>query len=404
MTPFRFALLVLILLSLFSLPQQTNPRSVRVAAASGVVGGNLSVPVELISQGDENAVSFTLTFDPALLTNPQVELGSAATGSLLTVNPNQAAQGRVGVVLSLPAGQQFNVGVRQIAVVGFKIPANAAVGTTSVGFGDQPVRREVVDPNARSLSADFLSRQVLITPEGFEADAAPRPNGNNDGNVTLADFVQVGRFVAGLDVPDMAGEFQRADCAPLNTLGDGRLTITDWAQAGRYVAGLDAARRAGGLAAPLPNALPNESNLNEQTAIHLNVDDFNAANAARERTAAITLDAQGGENALGFSLSFNPAHWRFVVAETEVAAVTLLVNAEQSALGRIGLALALPAGRNFERGERRLVRLRFSAVAKAAPLTIKFADSPVTREVANVNARALPSRFVIAGDLLVRRF
>ena len=64
----------------------------------------------------------------------------------------------------------------------------------------------------------------------------------------------------------------------------------------------------------------------------------------------------------------------------------------------------LLGSRNFERGERRLVRLRFSAVAKAAPLTIKFADSPVTREVANVNARALPSRFVIAGDLLVRRF
>ncbi len=404
MTPFRFASFVLILLSSFSTPQQPNPRNVRVAAGSGVVGGSLSVPVELVSQGDENAVSFTLVFDPALLTNPQVELGSAATGSLLTVNPNQAAQGRLGVVLSLPAGQQFNAGVRQIAVVSFKIPANAAVGATSVSFGDQPVRREVVDPNARSLTADFLSRQVLITPEGFEADAAPRPNGNNDGNVTLADFVQVGRFVAGLDVPDMAGEFQRADCAPLNTLGDGRLTITDWAQAGRYVAGLDAARRAGGLAEPLPNALPNESDSNEQATVRLNIDAFNVANAASEQIAAITLDAQDSENALGFSLSFNPAHWRFVVAETDVAAVTLLVNAEQAAQGRIGLAMALPAGCNFERGERRLVRLRFTAITKAAPLTVNFADAPVTREIADINARALPARFVIAGNLLAGHF
>ena len=44
----------------------------------------------------------------------------------------------------------------------------------------------------------------------------------------------VGRFVAGLESPDVGSEFQRADCAPRDTLGDGRMSIIDWAQAGRY--------------------------------------------------------------------------------------------------------------------------------------------------------------------------
>ncbi|HEX9003545.1 MAG TPA: hypothetical protein VGB07_26790, partial [Blastocatellia bacterium] len=66
---------------------QPSPRVVRIAPSHGVVGGTMVVSVELISQGDENAVSFTLNYNPALLTSPQVELGGGATGSLLTVNP-----------------------------------------------------------------------------------------------------------------------------------------------------------------------------------------------------------------------------------------------------------------------------------------------------------------------------
>lgn len=41
-------------------------------------------------------------------------------------------------------------------------------------------------------------------------------------------------------------EFERADCAPRGTLGDGQLKVTDWVQVGRYVAGLDDPTPAGG--------------------------------------------------------------------------------------------------------------------------------------------------------------
>lgn len=72
---------------------------------------------------------------------------------------------------------------------------------------------------------------------GLEVDVAPRPGG--DGDLAVNDWVQVGRFVAGLDEPLLGSEFQRADCAPLASSGDGVLLANDWVQAGRFVAGLD---------------------------------------------------------------------------------------------------------------------------------------------------------------------
>ena len=53
------------------------------------------------------------------------------------------------------------------------------------------------------------------------------------------DWVQCGRFIAGLDTVNLGSEFQRADCAPYATAGDGQMFVNDWVQSGRYVAGLD---------------------------------------------------------------------------------------------------------------------------------------------------------------------
>jgi hypothetical protein len=106
-----------------------------------------------------------------------------------------------------------------------------------------------------STGGDFIYTAVLITTAadpGFEGDVAPR--GNTNGAVTIIDWVQVGRFAAGLDVAGEGTEFQRADCAPRETLGDGKITIADWVQAGRYAAGLDPPAPAGGPTRPISSA------------------------------------------------------------------------------------------------------------------------------------------------------
>src|SRR5262249_52574704 len=87
------------------------------------------------------------------------------------------------------------------------------------------------------LSTNYTPGTITIS-QGVEGDVAPRPNGSN-GSVTIADWVQTGRFAAGFDTAAFGSEYQRADTAPRSTFGNGAITISDWVQTGRYSAGLD---------------------------------------------------------------------------------------------------------------------------------------------------------------------
>ncbi len=137
-------------------------RTVRVVNALAAPGATASVAIELAAQGNENSAGFSLTFNPAILGNPQAALGSGATGATLNANANQAAQGRFGVALALPTGQAFAAGARQLVVVTFTVASGAATGATPLGFGDQPVVREVAGVNANALPADFVAGAVNV--------------------------------------------------------------------------------------------------------------------------------------------------------------------------------------------------------------------------------------------------
>ena len=128
--------------------------------------------------------------------------------------------------------------------------AEAELGIVTVEFEDIP---GWTPPENQQATLSVQNEMVTITAvytDGREADVAPRPDG--DGALLVNDWVQVGRFVAGLDVPAEGSEFQRADCAPLDESGDGQLLVNDWVQAGRYVAGLDAQQEQGGPTGPQP--------------------------------------------------------------------------------------------------------------------------------------------------------
>jgi hypothetical protein len=104
--------------------------------------------------------------------------------------------------------------------------------------------RLIVAASTGGTSNQVVFRQVGLFSGGggLRCDVAPRPNGN--GAVTIGDWAQVGRFVAGLNEPTV-DELFRAD-----TNRNGFLSISDWVQCGRYAAGLDPIVPAG----PLPNA------------------------------------------------------------------------------------------------------------------------------------------------------
>lgn len=375
-----------------------TPRVVR-AVTAGSAPGTISVPLEIVSQGDENALGFTLSFDPAVLGNPQVALGADAAGAQLATNTNQTAQGRLGIGLALAAGQKFAAGTRQFAVVTFTTPANLTSGTAQIDFDDLPSAREVSDVTAGALPAVYQGGSISIV-AGLEADVAPRPQGN--GSLSITDWVQIGRLVAGLDTAAAGIEFQRADCAPRDTRGNGSLTISDWVQAGRYATGADSVTAAAG---PNVSVSPSSFASIERRAAGSGQPAVNARGSrvsarwqpATERQSptiiTIELDAVGTENALGFSLQFDPGAWSFVSATAgrDAARASLHVNA--SVRGRVGVALALAPGQRLAAGARQIVVVQLTA--RGVGGAIEFSDYPIQREVADAEAHFLPTAFLI---------
>ncbi|MDQ3013694.1 MAG: putative Ig domain-containing protein, partial [Acidobacteriota bacterium] len=267
----------------------------------------------------------------------------------------------------------------------------------------------VFNPTPGGSVSDGLS--FTINPQGYEADVAPRPNGDNSGAVTITDWVQIGRFVAGLDTTANGSEFQRADCAPRDTLGDGRLSISDWVQAGRYAAGIDPVVAAGG--PTMPAAGTQLASTGKPSATGVKTGTANGTQRTMRLSPgieagkiAIELDALGDENALGWSLRFDPSQWRFVAANAgnDARSATLHVNARQAASGHIGLALALPAGQTLPVGARQIVVVSFAPVGTRhdSGVMAQFADYPVAREAVGVEANALPASFVIRAQISLR--
>jgi len=379
----------------------TRERTVRIVSSSGSSGSSVTIPIELDARGNENALSFSLSFDASLLGNPEATLGSGATGALLNTDSTEVIQGRYGVVLSLPAGQSFPFGTREVAVIHFTLANVPAEQTTQLAFAGQPVPPAVYDLTAVPLLTEYAPGAVTIA-LGYEADVAPRPNGNNNGTVSISDWTLIGRFGSGFDIASPGSEFQRADCAPRSSLGNGSITISDWVQAGRYASGLDPVVAAGGptgaTTAPLTenpkSSTPKiESDASPSTIVRLMAADVATG---QRRKVSIEVDTTGSENALGFSLTFDPERLSFISAEKseELNSATLNVNELEIEDGRVGLALALPAGQSFGPGTHTVVTLTFAAAADAGEkMLFGFADQPIAREVVDVNANSMKSVF-----------
>lgn len=224
---------------------------------------------------------------------------------------------------------------------------------------------------------------------GYEADVAPRPLGNGNGLVTILDWVQMGRFAAGLDTPAVGSEFQRADCAPRPTLGDGRITVSDWVQAGRYAAGLDSVFVLGGFTAPTS---PPPVQFGEATASVLRIG-TGRFTRGQVISLPIELDAQGTESGVAFSLNYDPKLMSFLDATlgTGASGGALQVNTSQAVNGRVGIAFVLPAGQQIAMGTKAILNLRFlpSAGETEVVANVTFGDQIIPREITDVRAFAL---------------
>jgi hypothetical protein len=389
----------------------TQQRKVRIAAGVDVVPGNsVIVPIEIFAQGNENSIGFSLNYDANLLSNAQVSLGADAAAASLITNVSQP--GKIGVLISLPAGQTFTAGTRQIVNLSF-LTVQTNLFSTLLTFGNQPVGKEIADQNANVLPAAWEDGVLMFT-QGYEADVAPRPTGSGNGAVSVADFTQIGKFIAGIDqMNPNYNEFQRADSAPKGTKGNGVLSVSDYTQAGRYAAGLDAVQTAGGASAASALAFTAGGKLTDESLDSLFSPNLSAsvnakasaprivrvvntsAAVGQQVTVSIETDAQGDENGFGFSLNYDQMKLSapLVTLGTSTTNATTFFNTLQA--GKIGVVLALPAGQTLPAGTRQLVTIRFNVAtnAHAGATLLAFADAPVVREVVNQDADVLPATF-----------
>ena len=361
------------------------PATVTVVNASGQAQQNLVVPIQLICSGLENALNFSLQFDTNRLTYLDTSLGTDVANGQIQVDTTKASQGVLGISLTLPVGTTLAEGTNEVLKLRFGAAPVTVSLTTSVTFVGSPTAQKLSDLAGGALPATWVNGLVAIAAPALEGDVIPLPGG--DQLVAGADAAQVGRYVAGLDDLSPGLIFQRADCAPLGTSGDGVLSVSDWVQAMRFAAGRDLPGLAAGPTVPLTfmPAPPSTERVSRLGAATLAVGEI--------REIPVLFTASGEENAVGFSVEYNPAELSFVGAVMGAGGPqgSVLANARSAQEGKAGVVVALNAGSRFPAGPVEIARLRFIAIGGVGTsAALAFGDAPVVREVASSLAEPLP--------------
>jgi hypothetical protein len=154
-------------------------RKLRLAGYEMPATNRVVVPLQLTALGDENTVAFTLTFDPAVLTNAAavalVDLADtnevvAPAGAVvgtnrvqLTVNTNQVPQGLLGLQLALPAGWQFTATTNRLIDVSFDLLPGMVPYQARLGLTNAPVPIQAVDVAGTNQPLNTMLLPVLLS-------------------------------------------------------------------------------------------------------------------------------------------------------------------------------------------------------------------------------------------------
>lgn len=387
-------------------PTPVTTRVVRVVSVIGSPGGTVVVPITLDSLGNEGAMGLSVNFNTAILSSPTVVLGSGVpSGSGITLNPNELAQGRLGILMD--SGDVFAASppAREVFRITFNVAANAPNGPTPVTFGDSPIPRSMSDGLGNTIPSAYADGTVTIGPAGpagFEGDVAPRPSGN--GSVTSTDVIQLRRFAALLDTPDQGNERQRADCAPFATNGDGNINSGDVIQGRRFAAFLDPLTPAGGPARP---GLGSE-------AVSSFFDDIYTYFFGREVrigsakfdesqvTVPVEITSNGDEMAAGFTLEYDATRFsnpRVVLGDAFGEGAILTVNANEA--GRIGILVDSSEAMAASSAAKSIVFVTFDLISESdGAASFSLTDSLAQRSVVGSTGIVLPTRYVDGSVLM----
>lgn len=145
-------------------PPMPGVRTLTIGSVVAPNGGQAVVPVTLNSQGDETAISGSISFVTTQLTTPTIVLGSGApAGCSLTTNVTQVANGNIGFLVACPTAFVASPPSREVIRITFAVPAqNPVPRTTPLTWGDAPVARAVSNAQAASLTTTYVNGSVTV--------------------------------------------------------------------------------------------------------------------------------------------------------------------------------------------------------------------------------------------------
>ncbi|MGH9935351.1 MAG: hypothetical protein ACREAM_03840, partial [Blastocatellia bacterium] len=127
-----------------------DARTLRMRTETGKTGAVFSMVIELDALGEENAVSFSLNFDPMRRRLLSATLAPDVESATLLINRTEIKDGRLGVALALASGQRLHAGRHQLVTLNFS-SLDGDADFAAFAFGDSPVSRELIDVTADSL-------------------------------------------------------------------------------------------------------------------------------------------------------------------------------------------------------------------------------------------------------------
>jgi hypothetical protein len=366
----------------------TVPESViSLGSASTVSGTTITVPVILNALGVESAFIGSVAYDPTKLVLQSVE------GA--TPNYSETNSGFVGFG-GFAGDGTFSPGSNTVAQLVFvALPVTNSTPVNLV-FTNQPKGCQLTDLNFDNLPAVYESGVVLLTPAEYYADVYPRFNG--DHQLTLQDWQEEGRMVAGLDVPTNSDEFLRADCAPRGA-SDGELTVADWVQAGRYALGLDTMT----IVTPPANAgvVTKVKPKGGQSAARVLQVSTVSAQRGQKVSVPISLICATNENAVGLTISYNANQLQLLSFTNGAAFASGRWNVNTNQAGKLGLAVALSPGAKLSAGTNQVGVLTFSASGKASGTVAVTLDSTVVKlQTADLLADSLLTTYISGAVVL----
>ena len=143
-----------------------NETTVRINPATIQRGQNGIVSIDLVALGGqdpENAVAFSISFDPGQLSFVLAAAGSGASGANFIVNSTGVGSGKLSIAVVKSPGSSFTAGTHQLVLLTFFAQANGTANSTPLELVDVPVPRQVIDVNARPLSANWINGTVTLS-------------------------------------------------------------------------------------------------------------------------------------------------------------------------------------------------------------------------------------------------